>query len=223
MLKFYLSDDPDQVAQYMAHLLNLRLQAKKKVLWLLSGGSAIAVAVAVSKSLKASELDNLTVTLVDERYGAVGHHNSNGAQLEKAGFELPGANLQPVLINADINRTTSSFKKVIESHFQSADYKLALIGIGPDGHTAGILPNSPAINSPNMVASYKADDYGQRVTITPRALTMLDEAVVYAGSEAKHEQLKRLEQDLPIETQPAQILKQIKKVTIFNDYKGDVL
>jgi 6-phosphogluconolactonase/glucosamine-6-phosphate isomerase/deaminase len=63
-------------------------------------------------------------------------------------------------------------------------------------------------------------DY-QRLTLTPQALARLDEAVVYARGNAKRKALENLSQDLPLAEQPAQILKRIPKVLIFNDVEGD--
>ena len=59
------------------------------------------------------------------------------------------------------------------------------------------------------------------MTTTPAALARLDEAVVYALGESKWPVIDQLEDDLPLNDQPAQALKQIPKLTIFNDHRGE--
>jgi hypothetical protein len=58
--------------------------------------------------------------------------------------------------------------------------------------------------------------------MTAPAITRLDEAVVYAIGENKWPVLAQLAQsDLPLTDQPAQVLKRVRIVTIFNDHTGD--
>jgi 6-phosphogluconolactonase/glucosamine-6-phosphate isomerase/deaminase len=95
----------------------------------------------------------------------------------------------------------------------------SIFGMGPDGHTAGIKPHSPAVWSPNLVADFVADDF-ERITITPAAIKKLDAAVVQISGQNKVEQLNNLlDCDLTLDNQPAQILKAIPNLTIFSDIK----
>lgn len=211
----------ESVVTYLAGVLRQKL-GEGKVLWLVPGGSAIAVAVAVSQKLQDAELENLTVTLTDERFGSVGHSDSNWQQLQDAGFNLPGATAVPVLHGHDRDQTTSEYAQHLQEFCQGAAYCVGLFGIGPDGHTAGIIPGSPAVTATEWAASFDNGDY-QRITMTAPAIAALSEAVVYAMGEAKLPQLERLQQDLPITDQPAQALKQVPKLTIFNDQTGDTV
>ena len=171
--------------------------------------------------LEGVDLSNLTVTLTDERYGPVGHPDSNWWQMEEAGVTLPGAQRIPVLAGADRPATTSAFAAHLQAAFSQADYVLGFFGIGADGHTAGILPGSLAVHSEELAASYDAGNY-ERITMTPKAVTRLDEAVVYAVGKAKWPVFDDLSKgDLPLDVQPAQILKQVPECTVFNDYKGE--
>ena len=92
--------------------------------------------------------------MTDERYGPSDHFNSNYFQLLEKGFNLPEAKLIPVLIDDDRNITTEKFIKILEEELKLADYRIGLFGIGVDGHTAGILPNSLAIQCQDLVCSY---------------------------------------------------------------------
>lgn len=210
----------EAVTDYLVTVIQDKLAAGQKVLWLVPGGSAITVAAAVSKRLARADLQNLTVTLTDERYGSVGHPDSNWLQLEQAGFRLPGARLVPVLHGHPVGETTLEFAQHLQEYCQESIYCLGFFGIGPDGHTAGVLPGSPAITATEWAVSYQVPEF-LRVTMTPPAIAALSEVVVYAMGEAKAEALANLQKDLSLAEQPAQALKQVATVTIFNDQIGD--
>lgn len=215
-IEFIPAASPEPVAKYLAELIIAQLSDGRSVLWLVSGGSAVDVAVAASAQLRGQDLSKLTVSLIDERFGPVGHADSNWTQLLAAGFDLPGATLQPVLEGAGMTETAEGYDHFLASKFAACDYHVGLLGIGPDGHTSGILPHSPAVTAPGLVCAYDGGQY-QRITTTPLALSKLSEAVVYALGEPKWPVLDRLEADLPVADQPAQALKAITKLTIFTD------
>jgi 6-phosphogluconolactonase/glucosamine-6-phosphate isomerase/deaminase len=124
------------------------------------------------------------------------------------------------LTGKDIETTAKDFASVLSEQIKKADYAIGLFGMGADGHTAGILPNSPAVNAEGYASFYSTPQFG-RVTMTFDAIKNLDEAVLYAVGEAKHKMLDKLEQDLELSEQPAQILKKINRLSIYNDYKGE--
>jgi len=217
-LNFIHTEGPEAAAEFTARQILAALQTGRQVLWLVSGGSAIAVAVAAAAKLGAVPPSHLTVTLADERYGAVGHADSNWQKLTAAGFTLANARLLPVLAGADFSETTRVFNDRLAAEFKRADYVIALLGIGPDGHTAGILPSSPAVTATDLVAAYEGPDF-QRITITPAAIGKLSEAIVYSVGANKWPALKQLRREIAVTDQPAQILKTLDKLTIFTDYK----
>ncbi|MEI7682794.1 MAG: 6-phosphogluconolactonase [Candidatus Saccharibacteria bacterium] len=208
------------VVDYLTGQIMGKLSEGLKVLWLVSGGSAVTIAAAVSQKLRGNDLTNLTVTLTDERFGPVGHKDSNWQQLHLANFHLPGATMVPVLHGHSLAETTSEFANNLQRFCQGASYCIGFFGMGPDGHTAGILPGSSAVTSAEWAASYHAPGF-TRVTMTPLAIAALKEAVVYAMGKSKQAALEGLLQDINFDKEPAQALKQVTKLTIFNDQIGD--
>jgi 6-phosphogluconolactonase/glucosamine-6-phosphate isomerase/deaminase len=201
-------------------LINFKLSAHEAVVWLLSGGSSIAVATATATLLAKSDLSNLSIGLIDERYGALNHSDSNLRQLESSGFYLPGINIVPVINGLGFEASTEKYNSFIEQIFSQNIYKIGLLGIGSDGHTAGILPDSSAVESEKYVIGYKATDY-QRITLTGKGLRVLDRAIVYAAGTSKKTALQNLTKSLPAIKQPAQLLKQIPRVDVYNDVIGE--
>lgn len=208
----------EDAADFIALSILKQLKLKKRVLFFVAGGSSISVAVQVSKILKKTPHKNLTIMLTDERYGAVDHFNSNYYQLVEKGFNLPEAKIIPVLTGSSRFVSNKKFNINLDREFKLAKYKIGLFGIGVDGHTAGILPNSVAVHSKELACDYDTAIFS-RITMTPKAIKKLDEAVVFAEGKDKWRVIKNLEKEIDVKIEPAQILKKVPLLTIFTDYK----
>lgn len=208
-------EDP---AGFIADTIIKKLSEGKKVLLFVTGGSSVAVGVKVCELLQGKPVENLTIMLTDERYGQVDHPDSNWYRLVKNGFNISGAIFVPILVGEGIISTTQKFNIALDQQLKIADYKIGLFGIGKDGHTAGILPESVAVLSQDLAVSYDTPIF-VRITITPKTIEKLDEAVVWMQGEDKWKVVKDLiENDIEIIKQPAQILKKVPLLTIFTDY-----
>jgi 6-phosphogluconolactonase/glucosamine-6-phosphate isomerase/deaminase len=220
-VKFIKIADAAGAADVLAKRLIKELRAEKRVLWLLSGGSNIAIEVAVMNKIP-SEIQPYLAIMLDERYGPYGHKDSNMQQLLDAGFKPGKATIVPVLVpeNLSLEDTATRYQAAAKTAFGNADVIIAQLGIGPDGHISGILPGSPAVESIGLVAGYRTDQF-ERVTFTFEALKLVTAAYAFAFGGAKREQLESLrDKKLPLGEQPAQILKQISESYIYNDQIG---
>lgn len=218
-MKLVTDPHDDAIVDYMTAVISDKLRAEETVLWLVPGGSAMKIAVQVLANLEDEDTALLCITLTDERYGRPGHDDENWMQLEKLGFDTRTINAYRVLRGEDSETTAIEFSNKLEQLFTSFAYKIGLFGMGTDGHTAGIKPASPAVSSGMLAESYMGEDF-ERITITPYAITQLDEVVLYAHGPDKAEQIRRLlETNTAIDQQPAQALKQVETATIFSDYR----
>jgi 6-phosphogluconolactonase/glucosamine-6-phosphate isomerase/deaminase len=220
-INFVKIDSPGVITDYLTGVIKQHLDKGEGVVWLVPGGSATKIAVQVADRLKNQpNISHLTVTLTDERFGKAGHKDSNWKQLMDEGFELSGARLIPVLGPGSLVQTVEQYGALLDKLTKKSGYTVALAGIGPDGHIFGIKPGSPAVENLNDVIGYKWIDY-QRITPTFSFIKNLDEVIVYAVGTEKHIQLDNLDKSIPAQKQPAQFLKQLRKVTIFNDYREE--
>lgn len=218
MLKFQ-KIKPETAAGVLAKQLKKDLAGKKRVLWLVSGGSNIPITVEAMKRIPKTTQPYLAVMPIDERYGPCGHPDSNLQQLHDAGFTPGKATVVPVLMPEDpsLADTVTRYEQAIKTAFDNADVIIAQLGIGPDGHTAGILPDSPATKSRKLVAGYRGNDF-ERITLTPAALKKVTAAYVFTFGADRQATLKHLrDETLPLAKQPAQILKQIPEAYVYND------
>ncbi|MFZ2125483.1 MAG: 6-phosphogluconolactonase [Candidatus Saccharimonadales bacterium] len=223
-MKYIYTQEPiEQAAKHLADVLKDHLSKGERVLWLLSGGSSIPIAVCASRELKGIDLSNLYVSLTDERFGKLNHIEENWKQLLDEGLDLPGANLYRPLNGRGIQKTTEMFSTWLIEQFASADYKIGIFGLGADGHTCGIKPESTAVSATNLATSFLGDDH-ERITITFTTIKQIDEAIIQASGSGKRGIISDLlNKSLPLKEQPAQILKAIPKSALYTDNKKEDL
>src|SRR3989339_342689 len=118
----------EEAAVFLASSILKQLNSGKQVLFFVTGGSSMAVAVRTAELLREHPHQNLTVTLTDERYGPIDHFNSNYFQLMEKGFDLPQAKMIPILIDDDQNITTEKFNTVLRDRDRRA-YRRYFTGI----------------------------------------------------------------------------------------------
>jgi 6-phosphogluconolactonase/glucosamine-6-phosphate isomerase/deaminase len=207
----------------MYERLTKELQAGKHVLWLVTGGSSMAVAVGVMQGLPDAITRGLTVMLTDERYGPVGHPDSNYKQYQDLGMQPKQARFVPVLRpDLPLEDTVKQYANDFQIVAGAADTIIGMFGIGTDGHIAGALPGSAAISSGDLTFGYESPPF-TRVTLTPKAISQINVAYAYAFGDTKKEQLTRLhDENLTLDVQPAQILKQLPEAFVFNDQIEDL-
>jgi 6-phosphogluconolactonase/glucosamine-6-phosphate isomerase/deaminase len=188
---------------------------RKPVLFLISGGSVLPAVAEIIAQLEQMTLPHIvTIGQVDERYGLVGHADSNWRGLLKKNGEIHTLTTLPILQGAGFEETVDSYEQQLHN---LKDCSIgAIFGVGLDSHTAGILPHSPAaLEEEQWVAGYQANDY-TRVTVTPGFIRTIAWAYLYAQGPQKLPILEALEQSAdPIEN-PVQFLKRIPNLTILH-------
>ena len=218
-MHFIREPDIDSGLKFLSQRLIKELRQDRNVLWLISGGSNVSSAVSVMKSIPSNLQMQLTIMLVDERFGAVAHDDSNFQQLINAGFDAGDSILLNILEpSLSLQETDERFRSIAGQAFEETDVVIALLGIGPDGHLAGILPNSPASGElRKYVVCYDSDPY-QRITLTFPALRKVKAAYIYAYGQSKLQALEKLKsENISPEIQPAQILKELDEAYVYND------
>lgn len=221
-MEFIKSTDQKAIATYILYRIVAELEMGKKVVWFMPGGSAIPIVRDILSQLTQFDTKNLAVTLTDERYGNPGHNDENWSAIMK---DLPtpkDATYLPINNGDSLEQTILSHQKSLRELLDWADHTIGFFGIGTDGHTAGILPKSPAASSTDSVCGYESEPY-TRITITAPVITSLQDGFVYAMGREKHDVLDMLEVDIDPVAMPSQLLKSIPELLIFNDYKGKQL
>ena len=198
------------------------------------------------------------VGMIDERYGPKWHEKSNELMMKKSGLldYLKGEDIpfHPILherhsgeqseprIDPGQSSSTSSehsqddglirsaeeYNQVMKSLHAHYSRHVALLGMGADGHIAGLVAqsaklkvqNAKLFNSANMVIGYTDEKMGERITQTFHSLSMMDEIFVLVLGEEKKKALENMKEDGTEEEIPARFLMRdtiSPKVTIITD------
>lgn len=204
----------------LAKTLTSALEMHSRVIWLIPGGSNIAISVAASRLLDEDLTKKLIIIQTDERYVALDSPDCNWHQLVESGLVIGQAIAYPMLIPGEtsLEMAESRYKETLRREFEQADCIVGQFGIGPDGHTAGIKPHSPASLSRDLVSGYQAEDF-VRLTMTLPAIRHVDIAEVFAFGDTKRPILEQLtgSDSPPLEELPSGIFREIKQCNIYND------
>ncbi len=220
MINFIKTNSTLECEEKLYKTLKDNLENNKRVLLIIAGGSNIPILKAVFDQLEVNLTSNIDIILSDERFGPSDYQESNFVKLIKYGFDPKKANFRNILIDQDIQTSTSILEKEFVQKSKKADIIIAQLGIGEDGHIAGILPNSKALTSNNYVVNFKGPDF-ERITLSFKALKKIDIAIVAAYGDNKKKALMNLKSlKLPLNEMPSRILQEIKSIYIYNNQLG---
>ncbi len=230
---FKQTDKVAAAAEAGESLNNFLTENKSRpVLLMLSGGSAFSILDYVG-SMALGE--NLTVSVLDERFSADPAVN-NFAQMQKLDFYQlaleAGTNFFGTLPRN--NETQEELAQRWEQNlrqWQTNNHSgliAATLGMGSDGHTAGIFPFpedakkfTELFESDSLVAAYNAvgkNQFPERLTTTATFFKRIDFGFAYVCGSEKQEKFKQVIGGKASENQlPAMLWHRIKNAKVFTD------
>jgi 6-phosphogluconolactonase/glucosamine-6-phosphate isomerase/deaminase len=183
------------------------------------------------------------IGLVDERFGDRFHDKSNEKMLKETGLlrytEMRGIPFYPILQENKSRRdSANSYDEQLRRLNTTYQKSIATLGIGLDGHTAGIagnrsdssLSSGQAFHNPMFDAGQKDvlvseynDEFGtfrERISMTFLGLSMMDIIVVLVFGQDKKDAIRMMFSDGPEEDIPSRFLKRpeiAKKTVLITD------
>jgi 6-phosphogluconolactonase/glucosamine-6-phosphate isomerase/deaminase len=166
---------------------------------------------------------------VDERYGMPLHESSNQLMIRETGFlrylEMRDIPFYPILKGKSREETAIEYDEKIRELNAVYQKSIAIMGIGTDGHTAGIPAQSSKFKvqsskftGHDLVAEYEDAQrfYKERVTMTYLALEMMDLLILLVFGEDKKKALEQMFEEGAEEEIPARFYKrpEISKKTL---------
>lgn len=227
-MEIFVSSDPEKEA---GEALTTSLQSLQDtpVLLLVSGGSAFKLLASVDVRLLS---ERCTLGVLDERYS----HDpvvNNFSQLTKTSFYTEALAQGVHFIDTRVQEHETilelreRFDACLHTWFENNPTGIILttMGIGNDGHTAGIFPmsNKECFEGSAWTCAYEVlpetNQYTERVTVTHTFLRrMVTHAFVYVeGNEKKGVLQKVLDEQGNLEVTPARILRELSLVSVYTD------
>jgi 6-phosphogluconolactonase len=227
-------DSNEQAAEMAAESMTrcLREHFAEPILLLLSGGSALEV---IQKLPVLGDMRHITVTVLDERFDPSGACGNFARIAETEWFALAQASgMQALETTTHTEDTRASVAKRFEEglatwqHAYPQGIRIALFGMGGDGHTAGIFPDDDQhqfddrFNGQRMVADYYAPQavcVQERITTTCTFLRTIDYGFAYVCGVEKRPLLQRLvnDQSWLLHRFPALIWKDVAAMQVVTD------
>jgi 6-phosphogluconolactonase len=153
-------DDHESLAQHVANwLLNLATASQNRFAIALSGGSTpkrLYEILATPPFYNAFPWQRTHVFWGDERYVPHDDKDSNYRMAREALLDhvpIPRSNIYPMPYGPDTHHAAAEYQQVLENFHGSAAldssdplFDVNLLGLGEDGHTASLFPNTAALD-----------------------------------------------------------------------------
>lgn len=180
----------------------------------LTGGSTPArfYAWAAAQALPRSLFEKVVWTVSDERMVPLTDNESNFGNAERRFLDPAGIAAEhrfPWPVTVDPQSAGIAYEMRFRERFgDRAAYDLCLLGMGDDGHTASIFPESPllAVDDRNWFSAVQVPGKGWRLSITPAGLAECGRILVVVSGANKAERLREVLKGEPGQY-PAQILE----------------
>ena len=191
--------DPPSLARHVAEwMTDLALAAPGVFRVSLSGGStpkALYERLASRPFVERFPWERVHWYWGDERFVPYDHPDSNfrmtrEAMLSKA--PIPPENIHPVPTDGDPDAAAARYQQTLQSAYGAAVldparplFDITLLGLGPDGHTASLLPGEPVLEERRLwVAAVSHGRPEVRITMTyPAIESSRQTAFLVAGQE----------------------------------------
>jgi 6-phosphogluconolactonase len=189
---------------------------------LLSGGNTPGPIYRALANQSLSVSKNAHVFFTDDRYVPLDSEHSNYALAQPMlkALSLDAANIHAVPTDRPLEAAAREYDDALAAFGASGGrYRLALLGLGTDGHTCSLFtPEAAGIRDRLAIPVTGAPNW-DRVSVTATLLDRVERIVVLAAGEAKREMIHRLEHEP--ESIPAGIaLQQAASVEIWTDPAG---
>ena len=126
---------------------------------------------------------------VDERVAPAGDPDRNLTHLLASLPAGSGADVHPMPVDEeDLEAAAAAYARSLPEHFD-----LVHLGLGPDGHTASLVPGDPVLDVADRDVAVTREYQGRRrMTVTYRALDRAHEILWLVTGEDKADALERL-------------------------------
>jgi len=198
-----IEPDPAALARRLAQWLVERIGATERPLRLaISGGSTPRPLYRLLAAERRIDWARLEIFWSDERFVPHDHPDSNYRMANEewlSHVDIPNQNIHPISTDTDPDDCARRYEATLKSVY-GADaldptrplFDIALLGLGPDGHTASLLPGQPVLDErARWVAPVMKGRSEPRITLTYPALESSGCVVFLVAGADKRDAVRR--------------------------------
>jgi 6-phosphogluconolactonase len=205
-VEFVVAETPNVAAERVAALLAEAARAGSSIA--LAGGSSPRQAYTLAAGVE-PDWSQTEIWLTDERIVPLDDPLSNARLVREA--LLSGLTGAPAFHTVGTDRSAVEAATTYDAELRAGSpLDVALLGIGPDGHTASLFPNAPALEERVLLATAAApglEPWVERVTMTIPALASAAHVVFLAVGTEKADAVHRAFRAPPSRAVPASLVR----------------
>jgi 6-phosphogluconolactonase len=143
------------------------------------------------------EWDKVHLFWSDERSVPATSPDSNYHMAMKAGFDkvlLLPQHIHRMAAESDIEKNALHYEKTLRSFLNDTSFDLVMLGMGEDGHTASLFPDTEGLNIGGRwaIANYIPQKETWRMTLTFECINNASHTVFYVLGKSKAEMLAKV-------------------------------
>ncbi|PIS02948.1 MAG: 6-phosphogluconolactonase [Chlamydiae bacterium CG10_big_fil_rev_8_21_14_0_10_42_34] len=180
----------DFAAEHWIHSYERSVQQRGRFAVALSGGSTPK---AIYEILGKEKLDGSKIWLFwsDERAVPPSHPDSNYKMAMESGLanlNIPPSQIFRMVAEKDIEKNALDYEEKIRHYLGKTLFDLVMLGVGEDGHTASLFPESAALQEETrlVMPNYISEKKCWRMTLTYPCINQSFHTVIYAIGKSKH-------------------------------------
>ena len=219
-MQLHIYKDGDAVcealAEWIVELMNKTLQQKERFTWALSGGETPKKLYQLLASEKFSKKINWSKIFIfwgDERVVPFDDERSNAKMAYDNllyNVAIPSSQINKILTDVTPEESAKQYEKLLHKYFddKQTTFDLALLGMGDDGHTLSLFPDSENLNDKaSWVKTDNIEHTGmKRITLMPAVINRSCAIVFLVTGKNKAKVLKEILQE-QLQNYPASLIK----------------
>lgn len=221
-MQLHVYKDADEVcnalAAWIATLIDATLQAKEKFIVALSGGETpkkLYQILAASPYVEKIKWERIHIFWGDERAVPFDDERNNAkmaydALLSKV--NIPADHVHKMWTDITLEESAKQYEKILHNYFddKQTTFDLTLLGMGEDGHTLSLFPNSEILHDQTAwVNAVNSKEKGERITLMPSVVNRSAAVIFLITGEKKAEVLQEVLEDTSTKKYPARLIQPV--------------
>ncbi|MBM3184224.1 MAG: 6-phosphogluconolactonase [Chlamydiae bacterium] len=171
--------------EHWIHSAKRSIQQRGRFAVALSGGSTPKAIYAALVKEKEMPWGQVFLFWSDERCVPSDHPDSNYRMAMENGFKhlpIPKAQIFRIRTELEPSAAAKNYEEIIHHTLGKDFFDLVMLGMGEDGHTASLFPNTPALQIENelVFAQIVPDKKNPRITLTFPCINQSHHIAIYA-------------------------------------------